>query len=141
MIKQKVFVSFDWTNDKHYKFLLEAWHKNDKFDFVFDDATPEEINSNNVGRIKAALTAKIKNATHTLVIIGKEANKLHWKNQLIEFRNWITFEVYQCWLNKNKIIAVRIDRENEAPEKCLNIGAKWVTGFSEAGIIKALNEA
>ena len=25
MAKKKVFVSFDYENDKHYKFLLEAW--------------------------------------------------------------------------------------------------------------------
>lgn len=141
MNRKKVFVSFDWTNDKHYKFLLQAWDANDQFDFVFDDATPEEIDSNNVGRIKAALTTRIKSATHTLVIVGKEANKLHWKHELIGFRNWINFEVYQSWLHDNKIILVRISRDYEAPQESLNIGAKWVTGFTESEIVKALNEA
>lgn len=70
-MKPTVFVSFDYDNDKHYKFLLEAWNKNPKFQFVFEDGTPQEIDSYNVGRIKAGLTSKIKEATHTLVIIGK----------------------------------------------------------------------
>ena len=33
--KKKVFVSFDYTNDKHYKYLLDAWDKNKNMDFVF----------------------------------------------------------------------------------------------------------
>lgn len=56
--KKKVFVSFDFENDKQYKYLLEAWDANDDFDFVFSDKTPTEINSDNIGRIKAGLTAK-----------------------------------------------------------------------------------
>ncbi|CAC9487784.1 hypothetical protein, partial [uncultured Gammaproteobacteria bacterium] len=28
MAKKKVFVSFDWDNDKNYKFLLQAWDAN-----------------------------------------------------------------------------------------------------------------
>jgi len=44
-------------------------------------------------------------------------------------------------LNNNKIIAVKIDKDYEAPEKCLGIGAKWVIGFTESEISKAINEA
>ena len=54
---KKVFVSFDYENDKRYKFLLEAWHAHPDFEFVFADATPTEIDSNDVGRVKAALWA------------------------------------------------------------------------------------
>lgn len=72
-----VFVSFDWDHDRRYKFLLEAWNKNPRFQFVFSDATPGEIDTNNVGRIKAALTAKINAATHTLVIFCR-ASQYGW---------------------------------------------------------------
>src|SRR5438094_7548744 len=68
-----VFVSFDWDHDRRYKFLLEARNKNPRFQFVFSDETPGENDTNNVGRIKAGLTAKIKAATHTLVIVGEYA--------------------------------------------------------------------
>ncbi len=77
MAKKSVFVSFDFENDKRYKYLLEAWDANPKFEFVFADETPAEIDSTNIGRIKAALSTRIAAADYTLVIIGKEANKLH----------------------------------------------------------------
>lgn len=89
MARKKVFVSFDYENDRHYKRLLEAWNANDNFDFCFSDQSSHEINSNNVDRVKAALTHKINNSTHTLVIIGKEANKPHRDQNLIGYKNWI----------------------------------------------------
>ena|SRR3989338_1907429 len=141
MAKKKVFVSFDYDNDKHYKFLLEAWDANPEFEFVFSDATPTEIDSNNIGRVKAALTAKVNNATHTLVIIGKEVNKLHRHSRLIGFKNWINFEIHQSRENGNKIVAVKLDRENESPDELTGAGASWAMSFNQAAIIKALNEA
>ena len=99
MVKKKVFVSFDYDNDKHYKYLLEAWDANPDFDFVFSDKTPDEIDTTNIGRIKAALTARINSATHTLVIVGKEANKTHKHSKLIGFNNWLNFEIYQSKQN------------------------------------------
>ena len=141
MEKNKVFVSFDYDNDKHYKYLLEAWDANPDFDFVFSDKTPDEIDTTNIGRIKAAITAKINSATHTLVIVGKEANKTHRHSKLIGFKNWINFEIYQSKQNKNKIAAVKIDKSYESPEELLSVGASWAMSFEEDAIIKALNEA
>ncbi|CEO35445.1 Uncharacterised protein [[Clostridium] sordellii] len=37
MANKKIFVSFEYENDKHYKFLLQAWDKNPNFDFEFSD--------------------------------------------------------------------------------------------------------
>ena len=141
MAKKNVFVSFDWDNDKHYKFLLQAWDANPSFDFVFSDKTPGEVNSDNIGRIKAALTAKIKSATYTLVIVGKEANKQHKDHALIGFKNWINFEVHQSVENGNKMAAVKIDKSYESPVELLGVGASWAMSFEEESIIKALNEA
>jgi len=141
MAKKKVIVSFDWDNDKHYKYLLEAWDANPDFDFVFNNKTPDEIDSTNIGRIKAALTAKINSATHTLVIVGKEANKTHKHSKLIGFKNWINFEIYQSKQNRNKFAAVKIDKSYESPNELIGIGASWAMSFTEDAIIKALNEA
>lgn len=141
MAKKKVFVSFDYENDKHYKFLLEAWNANPNFEFIFHDMTPREIDSYNISRIKAALTTKINSATYTLVIVGKEANKLHKDHVLIGFRNWINFEVHQSKLNRNRIVGVKIDKSYESPEELLGAGASWAMSFSEAAILKALGEA
>lgn len=141
MAKKKVFVSFDYENDRRYKFLLEAWDANPNFDFIFKDETPREIQSYDISRIKAALTAKINNATYTLVIIGKEANKLHKDWQKIGFRNWINFEIHQSKLNKNKIVAVKIDYTYESPEEIINEGASWAYSFTQEAVLKALNNA
>ena len=141
MAKKKVFVSFDWDNDRHYKFLLEAWDANPNFDFLFSDETPSEVNSNNIGRIKAALTARIKSATYTLVIVGKEANTQHKDHELIGFKNWINFEVNKSVANKNKMVGVKLDKSYTSPDELLGVGASWAMSFSQDAIIKALNEA
>jgi hypothetical protein len=136
-----IFVSFDFENDRYYKYLLEAWNANPNFEFVFADGTPREINSNVVHRVKAALTKKIIAATHTLVIVGKYANAPHPDRNLIGFRNWINFEIYQSRLYGNRIAAIKLDREFESPEWLLASGATWAMSFTEPAIIKALNEA
>jgi hypothetical protein len=137
----KVFVSFDFENDRHYKYLLEAWHANPQFEFVFEDGTPREINSSNVGRVKAALTAKINAATHTLVIVGKHSNDPHPNRGLIGYRNWINFEVAQSIAAGNRLAAVKLDRLNESPEELLGANAEWALSFTEDNIIRALNNA
>lgn len=141
MAKKKVFVSFDYENDRAYKYLLEAWDANPNFEFVFADATPKEIDSDNVGRVKAALTTKIKNATHTLVIVGRYANSLHPDHELIGFRNWINFEVHQSRLYRKKIAAIKIKRDYTSPKQLIGAGVSWAYSFTEKAIIKALNEA
>lgn len=43
MAKKKVFVSFDHTYDKHYKFLMQVWDKNPNFEFDFSDHSSDKI--------------------------------------------------------------------------------------------------
>lgn len=136
-----VFVSFDYENDKHYKYLLEAWHANPKFQFTFDDGTPQEIDSSNVGRIKAAFTSKVKAATHTLVIVGKDANQRHSKSHLIGYKNWINFEIHQSIQEGKRIAVVRLDRSYELPEELRNGKYALEEGFNETNVIHALNSA
>ena len=141
MAKKRVFVSFDYENDRHYKFLLEAWDANKNFDFLFADRTPREIDSWNVSRIKAALTTKVRSATYTLVLVGKEANKFHKDYKLIGYRNWINFEVAKSKENGNRLVGVKLNRNYESPEELKNAGAKWAWSFSEWSIVNALNQA
>ena len=140
-MKKSVFVSFDYENDRHYKFLLQAWDANDQFDFVFEDASSEEITSDNIDRIKAALTAKIRAADYTLVIIGQEANKLHPDHQLIGFRNWINFEVSRSVDSNNRMVAVKLRQDFDSPDELFNVNASWAYSFSEETIITAINNA
>lgn len=141
MAKKKVFVSFDYENDKHYKFLLEAWDANPEFKFKFSDLSSEEINSWKISRIKAALTKKINLAKYTLVIIGEEANKKHIDSKKIGYKNWLNFEIAKSKDNGNKLIGVKILSSYKSPEELLDSGTNWAKNFKEAKIIKALNEA
>ena len=141
MAKKKVFVSFDYTNDKHYKFLLEAWDANKNLDFVFNDCSSDEINSNNVSKVKENLTKRINNTTYTLVIIGAEANKQHKDHKEIGYKNWINFEIARSKDNKNKLVWVKIDKSYTSPDELLNSGASWAMSFTQDAIIKAFNEA
>src|SRR6267378_3653549 len=141
MLKNLVFVSFDYENDRHYKRLLEAWNANPRFQFVFQDASSGEINSFNVGQIKAGLTAKIRGATHTLIIIGRYANSPHPKRDLIGYTNWINFEISKSKENHNKLVAVKTDRSYESPSELTGARASWAMAFTQDAIIRALSEA
>jgi MTH538 TIR-like domain (DUF1863) len=136
--KPKVFVSFDYENDRLYKQALDMWDANKRFEFTFQSHTPNEIQSFNVGRIKAVLTTKVKEATHVIVLVGKYANQVHPDTKLIGFRNWINFEVYQARFYKKKIICVMLSPNNTLPEWLLKSGATLVRSFNEKDIIEAL---
>lgn len=141
MSKKTVFVSFDYDDDKDYRYLLKAWNANPQFEFVWRDTTPNEIQSTNIDRIKAVLTTKINSAKYTLIIIGKNANKLHRDHALIGFKNWINFEINKSKKNGNKLVGVKIDRSYESPDELINAGASWAMSFGQDPIIEALNKA
>jgi hypothetical protein len=141
MAKKKVFVSFDYDDDKNYRNLLKAWDANPEFDFYMSDFTPGEINTWAVSRIKAALTTSIRQATYTLVIVGKNANKKHPKSAEIGYKNWINFEIAKSKEEKNRLVGVKIDREYESPDELLGAGASWAMSFTKDAILKALEEA
>ena len=138
---KKVFVSFDYEHDKHYKFLLEAWSKNDKFDFEFYDHSSGEINTNDISRVKAALTAKIRSADITFVIIGKYANSWHEDYEKIGYKNWINFEIAKSVEAGNSLVAIKLDREFVSPDEILNKNASWAYSFTEDSIVAALEKA
>lgn len=141
MAKKRVFISFDYEDDRHYKNLLEAWDANSNFEFTFSDLTPSEIQSWRIDRIKAALTRKINQATYTLVIVGKNANKKHRDSAEIGYKNWINFEIAKSKENKNKLVGVKIKKSYDSPEELLGSGATWALSFTQDAIIKALNNA
>ena len=140
MAKKPVFVSFDYDNDKHYKNLLAAWDANSNFEFKFSDKSAHEISSENISRVKAALTNKINDATHTLVLIGKYANKKHLDSDLIDDINWINWEINKSKELGKKLIAVKLDRSNKSPTAIMGSGAKWAS-YTQESIIRALEDA
>jgi hypothetical protein len=141
MAKKKVCISFDYENDKNYRNLLSAWDANSDFEFVFNDRTPSEINSNDISRIKAVLTQRIDSATYLLVIVGKYANQKHKDSTAIGDINWINWEINKAKSLGKKLVGVKIDRGYESPQALLNSKASWAMSFTQEAIINALKEA
>jgi hypothetical protein len=140
-MKPKMFISFDYENDKRYKFLLNALSINTRFDLSFSDRSSGEIQSDIISVVKSCLSKRINTATHTLVIIGKDANGLHRDSKEIGYRNWINFEVAKSKESGNKIIAVKINRSYDSPEEILGAGVSWVNSFSVDSIVEAMENA
>lgn len=140
-MKKRVFISFDYDHDKNYRYLLAALAKNSRSDIEFDDLTPEEIQSYDIGRIKAVLTSKIKQATHTLVIIGKYANSYHPDRDEIGERNWQWWEINKSDEEGKGFIAVKINSSNDSPEPLYGKGATWAKTFSVDSIVNAIDSA
>ena len=140
-MKPDIFISFDYENDRHYRYLLDALSENSKFNITFNDRSSGEIQSNKISTVKAVLTKKINLSTHTLVIIGKYANSYHKDRIQIGYKNWINFEIAKSKLAENNLIAVKIDRSFESPEEILGANASWAYSFSVNSIAEAIENA
>ena len=132
MAKKKVFISYDYDNDKHYKNLLLAWDKNSDFDFGFSDQSADvSIDSTNAAAIKRAISAKINNATYFLCIVGKKTHN----------SAWVKWEIDKAIELKKKIVAVKIDQSNTTPTGLYGVGAEWAMSFTFDSIKKAIDRA
>ncbi len=76
-----------------------------------------------------------------LVIVGKYANSYHPDREKIGARNWQWWEINQAKAERKKLVAVKIDRSNPAPDPLLNAGTSWAYGFDVPAIIKAVEGA
>lgn len=129
---KKIFISYDYDNDKHYKNLLKAWDANGKFDFSFHDHSADvSINSTNAGVIKRAISAKINSATHFLCIVGKKTHN----------SSWVEWEIDKAVELGKKIIAVKTDSTNTTPSGLYGVGASWAMSFTEESVKSAVNGA
>ncbi len=140
-MKKRIFISFDYEHDKNYRYLLTALAKNPRSDIEFTDVTPEEIQSYDVGRIKAVLTKKIREATHTLVIVGKYANSYHPDSDEIGERNWQWWEINKSDEEGKGFIAVKIESSNKPPDPLYGKGATWANSFTVDAIVNAIDRA
>ena len=127
-MKKKVLVCFDFELDRHYKYLMNA-------------VTPNEIQSDSISVIKANLTKKINQADVTVVLVGKDAKKLHKNWREIGYDNWQIFEIEKSKANGNSLVVVYLDSKYEAPDECYGCGAQWVYSFNEDDIVEAIENA
>jgi hypothetical protein len=134
MAKKKVFVSYDHSEDAHYKRLLQAWDANPNFDFEFDSRGPNvAINSNDATVVKATLTKLMKESTHLLVLVSEKSNT----------SDWMKWEIDRAKQSDTrlKLAAVKLAKTNITPDGLLNVGTAWVTSFERDRIVDALDLA
>lgn len=136
----KIFVSFDYENDRHYKTLLNAWNAHSVIPFVFDDGSSNEINSWDIPVIKRALSRKINEADAVLVLVGKYANSRHKDSLSIGYKNWQNFEIAKAKELGKKLIGVKIECSNDSPEELLGSGAEWAKSFTMESIKAAIHK-
>ncbi len=130
MAGKRIFVSYDYDNDKHYRHLLSAWDANKSFNFTFDDHSTPLINSVDAGRIKAAISVKMAGAGCLLVIVGKQTAK----------SDWVAWEIAKAKELKLGLVAVKIDDQYATPAGLIGAGAKWAMSFTESSITTAVNQ-
>lgn len=132
MAKKKVFISYDYDNDKHYKNLLLAWDANGEFDFSLNDQSVDvSVNSNDAAAIKRVISAKINNSTYFLCLVGKDTHN----------SEWVSWEIKKAVELGKKIIAVKISSTNTTPSELLGVGATWAMSFTFIAIKKAIDNA
>jgi len=132
LTKKKIFISYDYENDKGYKNLLLAWDANSDFDFSFYDSSVDvSVNSSDTAAIKRVISARINQSTYFLCIIGKKTYK----------SGWVDWEINKAIDLKKKLVAVKIDKAYTSPNAILNVGVIWALSFTFDNIKKAIDNA
>ena len=132
MAKRRVFISFDYDLDKHYKNLLLAWDKNKLVDFSFyDGSVTVPVNSTEAAPIRRVISARIGACPRFLCIVGEETHN----------SNWVAWEIDKAVELNRRIIAVKISRFNTSPANLLNVGATWALAFTFAAIKAAIDDS
>jgi hypothetical protein len=115
MAKLEVFVSYDHSEDAHYKRLLQAWDANPEFDFEFDSRGPNvPIDSSDAAVVKQHLTKMMRSATHLLVLVGEKSAR----------SKWMAWEIARAKQPdvKLRLAAVKLASSNVTPDGLLGVG-------------------
>lgn len=127
--KKRVFISYHYEKDRHYKNLLVAWSNNSHFDFhMRDESADISVDSDEAAVIKRVISTKINHGNCFIVIVGKSTRKCQW----------VKWEIEKAKELKKKIVAIKLDRRIEAPEELYGAGAAWAYTFKLESISNAL---
>ncbi|MDQ3109574.1 MAG: TIR domain-containing protein [Bacteroidota bacterium] len=127
--RRKVFISYHFERDRHYKNLLLAWDSNGNFDFHMRDYSADiSIGSTEASVIKRAISTKINKGNYFIVIVGKSTHKCQW----------VKWEIAKAKELNKKIIAVKIDRRIPAPDELYRSGVSWAYTFRLNSISNAI---
>jgi hypothetical protein len=130
MTKNRVFIGYDYDNDKAAKDRLLGWDTNKEFDFsLYDRSFGVEVDSEEAAAIKQDLAARIGASSHFLCIVGKETYR----------SPWIAWEIRKAVELKKKLVAAKTDSTNNSPTAMQGVGASWSTMFNFDSIKKAIN--
>jgi hypothetical protein len=129
MAKKRVFISYDYTNDKNYRDLVLGWDKNANLDFSFYDMSVEvSVDSSDAVAIKRDISARISDSSHFLCLVGKYT----YKNR------WVDWEIKKAAELKKKIVAVQLEKNTTTPNALYGVGTSWALSFNFDVIKKAL---
>ena len=134
MMKKKVFVSYDHSEDIHYIELLRAWKANLDFDFNFNQHSPKNVvNSFETNIIEEALTKQMKEFEYILVVVGKGSH----------LSKWMEFEIDRAKSNsiRLKFAAVKIDKNFINPNGLPIPATSFAYSFTLDSIVNALKQA
>jgi hypothetical protein len=127
--KKKLFFSYYFDKDRHYKRLINAWSVNPKFDLDFDDvSTDVSINSDNDSYLRRKMAERIQACDVFVVVIGKGTHA----------REWVSYEIGKAREYGKKIVAIKLDKRYVSPKELMSAGARWVYGFKEKDIRAAI---
>jgi hypothetical protein len=130
MATNKVFIGYDYDNDKAVKDRLLGWDANKEFDFSsYDRSFDVAVDSPGAAAIKQDLAARIGDASYFLYIVGKESYR----------SGWAAWEVRKAVELKKKLVAVKTDSINNSPTSLQGVGASWTTMFDFDSIKKAID--
>lgn len=132
MAKKKVFISYDYDNDRRYKNLLLAWDANKEFDFSLYDASVDvSVDSTDAAAIKRVISSRINNSTYFLCIVGAKTHR----------SGWVEWEIGKAVDLKKRMVAVKTAKDNTTPDGLYGVGASWALSFTFASIKKAIDNA
>ena len=130
MARNRVFISYDYDQDKTSKDRLLGWDTNREFDFSsYDQSFDVPVDSHDAAAIKRVLCARIGESSHFLCIVGKETY----------LSGWAAWETRKAVELKKKVVAVRTDSVNNPPSALQRAGAVWSMLFTFDAIKKAID--
>ncbi|WP_273854131.1 TIR domain-containing protein [Guptibacillus spartinae] len=130
----KVFISYDYDEDRTYKNMLKAWSKNSAEHFnninFEDGSTDISINSTDRSAIRRAISRRMNTCDKIIVLVGEETYK----------SDWCKWEIEKAEDLGLSFAAVKINNSNQSPSELIGKGAKWARSFTKTAIENALTD-
>jgi len=130
---KQLYLSFDHRNDGYYRDVLITWSKMPGFAHFWVNSEPPAVAVDSPGAepIKQALAKRIGAASGLLCVIGPMSST----------DGWMDWEIKKADELGKRVVAVRVNRDCEAPALLSDVGATCAMSFTFEGIRRAIEEA